>query len=74
VLTVVFSALVAEPRAEGLTRIDPVDLGRLLGLDRAPEVKTLRRRMADLAERGRAGELGRALAARHVAAHEQAMA
>jgi len=46
VLTVIFAALVGEPRAEGLTRIDPVDLGRLLGLDRAPETKTLRRRMA----------------------------
>ncbi|MGH9165196.1 MAG: hypothetical protein ACRDZW_06780, partial [Acidimicrobiales bacterium] len=36
VLTVVFAALVGEPRAEGLTRIDPADLRRLLGLDRAP--------------------------------------
>ena len=43
VLTVVFAALVGEPRAEGLTRLDPVDVGRLLGLDRAPEPKTLRR-------------------------------
>jgi len=34
--TMVFSALVGEARAEGLTRVDPVALGRLLGLDRAP--------------------------------------
>jgi hypothetical protein len=35
----VFAALVGQPRAEGLTRIDQADLGRLIGLDRAPEVK-----------------------------------
>jgi transposase-like protein len=38
----VFLALLREPRAEAATRIRPADLGRLLGLDRAPEVKTLR--------------------------------
>lgn len=37
----VFQALAGEPRAEGITRIDPVALGRVLGLDGAPEVKTL---------------------------------
>jgi hypothetical protein len=36
----VFMALLREPRAEGATRLRPQDLGRLLGLDRAPEVKT----------------------------------
>src|SRR5674476_854457 len=36
----VFLALLREPRAEAATRIRPADLGRLLGLDRAPEVKT----------------------------------
>jgi prepilin-type processing-associated H-X9-DG protein len=73
VLTVVFAALVGEPRAEGLTRIGPVDLGRLLGLDRAPETKTLRRRMAALAERGLADRLLAALARRHAEAHPEAM-
>ena len=34
----VLRALAGEPRAEGATRIDPTDLGRVLGLDRAPEV------------------------------------
>ena len=37
----VFLALLREPRAEAVTRIRPADLGRVLGLDRAPEVKTL---------------------------------
>lgn len=72
VLTVVLTALVGEPRAEGLTRIDPADLGRLLGLDRAPEVRTLRRRIAGLATEGRSGELLAALARAHVAANQAA--
>ena len=49
VLCIVFAALLGEPRAEGLTRLDPLDVGRLIGLDRVPEVKTLRRRMEELA-------------------------
>ena len=72
VLAVVFAALVGEARAEGLTRLDPVDVGRLLGLDRAPEVKTLRRRLERLARAGRADALMAALARRHVAAHPEA--
>jgi len=67
VLALVFCLLVGEPRAEGLTRLDPVDLGRLLGLDRAPEVQTMRRRMAELAGVGRADQLLRRLAEVHVA-------
>ena len=73
VLTVVFAALLREPRVEGLSRLDPVDVGRLLGLDRAPEVKTLRRRMAGLAEEHKADRLLGALARHHAAAHETAM-
>ena len=66
VLTVVFTALVGEPRAEGLRRLCPADIGRLIGLDRAPEVGTLRRRMQELASRGRSPELLRSLAKRHL--------
>jgi transposase-like protein len=73
VLAVVFSALLGEPRAEGLTRIDPGDLGRLLALDRAPEVKTLRRRMEELARRGRSDELITALARHHLEANTEAV-
>ncbi|MDI3196343.1 helix-turn-helix domain-containing protein [Pseudarthrobacter sp. AL20] len=62
----VFQALAGEPRAEGITRIDPAALGRVLGLDRAPEVKTLRRKTAALASRGKAGDLLTAMAARHL--------
>jgi hypothetical protein len=63
----VLRALAGEPRAEGATRIDPVALGRVLGLDRGPEVKTIRRKITALAGTGRAGELLAAMAAAHVA-------
>ena len=62
----VLRALAGEPRAEGATRIDPVDLGRVLGLDRAPEVKTIRRKINQLAQAGRAGQLQAAIAAHHL--------
>src|SRR5665647_1209990 len=66
-LTGVFLALLREPRAEGATRIAPADLGRVLGLDRAPEVKTLRRKLAELAAAGQGAALQAALAAHHAA-------
>ena len=69
VLSVVFACLLGEPRAEGLTRIDPTDIGRLLGLDRGPEVKTMRRRMEALAGLGRADRLIDTLARRHLDNH-----
>src|SRR5271165_3853093 len=48
----VLLALLREPRAEGATRVPPAALGRVLGLDRAPEVKTIRRKLAELAAAG----------------------
>jgi len=63
----VLRALAGEPRAEGATRIDPAALGRVLGLDRGPEVKTIRRKITALAGTGRADELLAAMAAAHVA-------
>ena len=69
----VFMALLREPRAEGATRLRPVDLGRLLGLDRAPEVKTLRRKLAELAGHGRGAQLQAAIAARHATTRPDAV-
>ena len=69
VLSLVFAALLGEPRVEGFTRMSPVDLGRLIGLDRAPEVGTVRRRVEALAGARRSGELLGALAANHAGAH-----
>lgn len=67
----VFRALLGEARAEGAARIDPVALGRVLGLDRAPEVKTIRRKIRCLAEAGKAGDWITAMARRHVAARPE---
>ncbi|HEX5493581.1 MAG TPA: hypothetical protein VFX70_03275 [Mycobacteriales bacterium] len=62
----VLRCLAGEPRAEGATRVDPVALGRVLGMDRAPEVKTIRRKLAQLAGRGKAEELLAGMAAHHL--------
>jgi hypothetical protein len=72
-LTVVFLALAGEPRAGGATRVPPAALGRVLGLDRAPEVKTIRRKLGELAAAGKAGDLVMALARRHAAARPGAL-
>ncbi len=62
----VLRALVGEARAEGSTRFTPEDLGRVLGMDRAPEVKTIRRRINQLAHTGKAAELMAALGSHHL--------
>jgi hypothetical protein len=59
VMTVALMLTLRVKRAEHLTRISPTALGRLLGLDRAPEVKTLRRRLREIARQGKADELMR---------------
>lgn len=59
----VLRALAGAPRAEGATRLDPVVLGRVLGMDRSPEVKTIRRKIAQLAAAGRGADLQCAMAA-----------
>jgi len=69
----VFMALLREPRAEAATRLRPTDLGRLLGLDRAPEVKTLRRKLAELASHGKGAQLQAALARHHASARPDAV-
>jgi transposase-like protein len=72
-LTLVFLALAGEPRAEGATRVPPGALGRVLGLDRAPEVKTIRRKLGELAAAWKAAELVMALARRHAQAEPEAL-
>jgi transposase len=68
VVALLLLALLRIKRPEGLKEHSPVDLGRLLGLDRAPEVKTLRRKLSRLARSGGATLFGRLLAERRVAA------
>jgi len=72
-LTLLFLALWRIKRPEGLKEHAPADLGRVLGLDRAPEVKTLRRKLARLAACQRAAQFGQALAQERVARRGQAL-
>jgi transposase len=65
-LTLLLMALWRIKRPEGLKEHSPQALGQVLGLDRAPEVKTLRRKLARLAAASRAAQFGRALAQRRV--------
>lgn len=62
VLALLLMALLRMKRPESLKEHPPDDLGRVLGLDRAPEVKTMRRKLARLAAYRRAADFGRALA------------
>jgi len=72
-LTLLLMALLRIKRPEGLKEHSPRALGQVLGLDRAPEVKTLRRKLARLAAFGRAADFGRALAQHRVAVRGPAM-
>ena len=72
-LTLLLMALWRIKRPENLKEYSPQNLGRVLGLDRAPEVKTLRRKLASLAATGRAAQFGDALARRRVELRGQVM-
>jgi hypothetical protein len=72
-LTLLLMALWRIKRPESLKEYSPQDLGRVLGLDRAPEVKTLRRKLARLAAAGRAAQFGQALAQQRVAVRGAAL-
>jgi hypothetical protein len=72
-LTWLFMALWRIKRPEALKEHSPQEPGRVPGLDRAPEVKTLRRKLARLAAAGRAAQLGEALAQQRVARRRSAL-
>ena len=72
-VTLLLMALLRIKRPEGLKEHSPERLGRLIGLDRAPEVKTLRRKLTRLAAEGRATDFGRALAEHRVATRGHVM-
>jgi transposase len=73
ILTLLLMALLRIKRPEALKEHSPPELGRVLGLDRAPEVKTLRRKLTRLAGLGEADRLGRLLAERRVAVRGQTL-
>lgn len=72
-LTLFLMALLRIQRPEQLKERDPASLGRVLGLDRAPEVKTLRRQLSRLAAHHRAEQLGAELARLRVAQRGELM-
>jgi transposase len=72
-LTLLLMALWRIRRPEGLKEHSPQELGRVLGLDRAPEVKTLRRKLSRLAAAGRAAQFGQALAQSRIARRGEAL-
>jgi prepilin-type processing-associated H-X9-DG protein len=74
VLTVVLLALLRIKRPENLKEHAPRPLGRLLGLDRALEVKTLRRQLSTLAARQLSCTLLDELAKERIAQHEERVA
>ena len=61
-----FMALLRIRNPERMQFEAPGELGTLLGLDRAPETKTIRRKLAELVERGQASRLSAGLAERWV--------
>ena len=63
-LCLVMMALLRIKSIEGLSAHQPGELGLLLGLDRVPEVKTLRRKLAELGEQQQAAKLAAALTER----------
>ena len=66
-LVLLFMALLRIQRPEGLKEQVPAELGMLVGLDRSPEVKTLRHKLERLASLRRAEQFGQELARLRVA-------
>jgi transposase len=74
VVTLFLAALLRIKRPEHFKEYRPEDLGAILGLDRAPEVKTVRRKFTRLAAMGRAGQLMEESARRRIAEDEDRVA
>ena len=62
-------ALLRIPRPEALKEYAPGELGRIVGLDRMPEVKTLRRKLARLAAGKGSYQLGQEIARQRIREH-----
>src|SRR5205809_804490 len=62
----VLLALLRIRRPEALKEYSPGELGRIVGLDRMPEVKTLRRKLSQLAKRKGSYKLGQEIARRRI--------
>ncbi len=71
VLSTVFTFLLSERGVEDSVGVDPTDIGRLVGRDRALEVTTVNRRLLELAALRRADSLIDALARWHLESHRE---
>ena len=65
----VLLALLRIPRPEALKEYSPGELGRIVGLDRMPEVKILRRKLSQLAARKGSHALGQEIAQQRIREH-----
>lgn len=72
-MTLLLMALSRIKRIEQLKERDPQSLGRILGLDRAPEIKTLRGKLTRLAAHHKAEQMGVELARLRVEQRGQLM-
>jgi len=72
-LVLLLMGLLRIKRPESLKEHDPASLGAIVGFDRAPEVKTVRRKLERLAIFGKAAAFSHALASQRVATHGAVM-
>jgi len=72
-LTLACMALLRVRTPEQLASHAPGEFGRCLGLDRVPEVKTLRRKLGELADQRKAPTFHRGLAAHWIAQDQEAV-
>ena len=71
VLTLAFMALCRIKNPQQLTQCAPGEMGKLLGLDRVPEIKCLRAKMAALFANNKTQELNNQLAAKWIETTEE---
>lgn len=72
-LTLLLLALLRVKRPENLKEYSPPALGRILGLDRAPEVKTVRRKLTQMGDSDKCSSFLEKLVKRRIAAHSDAL-
>lgn len=72
--SLVVMGLLRIKRPEQIKKHDPASLGCVLGLPRSAEVKTIRRKLSEIAERGQAAEFHRRLAIRRAASDPSQLA
>jgi prepilin-type processing-associated H-X9-DG protein len=72
-LTLLLLALLRVKRPENLKEYSPTELGRILGLDRAPEVKTIRRKLSRMGDDDNCLTFLGKLVSRRIGAHNEAL-